>query len=86
LGQAYCIDLLKRVPEKFSLHLYKFPINFYEFWNFGAISENYLNGVGILKNNKWHHGLISTHSRNLPGLSIQATYRAGRGTLAQPDS
>jgi hypothetical protein len=36
-GQAYCIDILKRILTKFSLYFCEFYTNFYEYLNFGSI-------------------------------------------------
>jgi hypothetical protein len=41
-GQVYCTYLLKSILSNFSLHLYEFSTNFYEFFNFEQISGNYL--------------------------------------------
>jgi hypothetical protein len=39
-GQAYCIDLLKRIRTKFILYWYEFSTKLYEFYNFELISRN----------------------------------------------
>jgi hypothetical protein len=33
-GQDYCIDLLRRIPKKFSLHFSEVSSNLHEFWKF----------------------------------------------------
>jgi hypothetical protein len=39
-GQAYCIDLFKRIPKKFTLYIYDIYYILYEFVKFNGISWN----------------------------------------------
>jgi hypothetical protein len=40
-GQSYCIDLLKTIPMKFSLHFSELYIIYYQFLKFKQISRNF---------------------------------------------
>jgi hypothetical protein len=57
--QAYCEDLLRRIPMKFILYFFKFYFVFYEFLKFILI-------FGIINKNK----KIEKHGRTVLGRTV----------------